>query len=400
MTLGESSKATVDTDKPLKRMRVLTISNGHGEDLLAALLLKTMAEQSDHVGVVAYPVVGEGGAYARAQIDVVGVQQTMPTGGFIMKGPTNIFKDVRAGLLGLTWRQINDLKKRREDYDAVLAVGDMYALWLAGRFVRLPTIFVPTAKSEFIEGHFAADYALMRKYARRIFPRDRRTDEAMRARGLPSKYVGNLMMDAMEVTGDRFGLDERGPVITFLPGSRQDAFLNAGDLFEVGRHVLDTIKSQEENGNDGGNVRFVLSVAPGLDIGAFKKLAAESGLNVTCIQGRFGDVLNVADIVIGLAGTGNEQAAGLGKPVVTFVGRGTQFTRKFAHDQKKLLGEAVALTDGGPQAVARETVDILNNEMRYKTMAAAGRERMGEPGAAREMAGDVVRFLTGLQYIP
>ncbi len=30
--------------------------------------------------------------------------------------------------------------------------------------------------------------------------------------------------------------------------------------------------------------------------------------------------------MIGLSGTANEQAAGLGKPVVTFVGPGSQFT--------------------------------------------------------------------------
>ena len=39
-------------------------------------------------------------------------KQAMPTGGFILKGAGNLWKDLKAGLIGLTLRQIRDLKQR------------------------------------------------------------------------------------------------------------------------------------------------------------------------------------------------------------------------------------------------------------------------------------------------
>ena len=110
------------------------------------------------------------------------------------------------------------------------------------------------------------------------------------------------------------------------------------------------------------------------------------------VQGAFGDLLHRSDIAVGLAGTANEQAAGLGKPVVTFVGEGTQFTAKFAKDQKRLLGDAVSLVARDPDVVARELLRILSDRTVYDHMAQAGRERMGEPGGALKMARRIVEL--------
>lgn len=380
---------------------ILIISNGHGEDLLGALLARQLAAEAKDLPIAAYPVVGEGGAYRRAGVEVVGVQKRMPTGGFILKGAGNLWKDLKGGLIQLTRAQIRDLRPRREQVSAVIAMGDVYPLILGGRYIRRPLVFVPTAKSEHIRGHYGWEYALMRRYAGIIFPRDERTHRAIAARGLPSEYVGNLMMDALEMSGEDFGLASDRPVVTLLPGSRQDAYQNCVDL----------LQAVEEIGRRIPGVQFLLSLAPELDRNTLAAPVGELGwrfagqdrpnvatltngaLEVHCVQGLFGDVLRCADIVIGLAGTGNEQAAGLGKPVVTFPGRGTQFTPRFAFDQKRLLGEAVSLVERDPHTVAAEVVGILGDRTRYEAMAAEGRARMGEPGAARRMAQSVIAFL-------
>ena len=91
------------------------------------------------------------------------------------------------------------------------------------------------------------------------------------------------------------------------------------------------------------------------------------------------------DGVVGLAGTANEQAAGLGKPVVTFPGRGPQFTAEFARMQKRLLGEAVALTEREPALVATELYSVLTDDKRRAAVVRAGRERMGTPGGAERL---------------
>src|SRR5690606_11340692 len=54
---------------------ILIISNGHGEDLLGALLARQLAAEAKDLPIAAYPVVGEGGAYRRAGVEVVGVQK-------------------------------------------------------------------------------------------------------------------------------------------------------------------------------------------------------------------------------------------------------------------------------------------------------------------------------------
>ena len=212
---------------------LLFLSNGHGEDLIATMIAGAVRELAPSLRLLAYPVVGYGDAYRREIFEVVGVQEAMPTGGFILKGAGNLWKDLRAGLLSLTFRQIQDLKRRRATLDGVVAVGDVYPLLLAGRYLRRPMVFVATAKSEYIEGHFGWEYALMRRYAAQVYARDPLTAAAMKKRGVKAEFVGNVMMDAPPTSGNNFGYGPGVRVVGLLPGSRQDAYGNALDLLRV-----------------------------------------------------------------------------------------------------------------------------------------------------------------------
>jgi uncharacterized protein (TIGR03492 family) len=93
-----------------------------------------------------------------------------------------------------------------------------------------------------------------------------------------------------------------------------------------------------------------------------------------------------------MAGTANEQAAGLGKPIVTCPGFGPQFTERFVRGQIRLLGGAVVAVKQDPTALALEAKAILLDEQRYKQMAAQGKARMGEPGAASRMVEIIARL--------
>lgn len=376
---------------------VLILSNGHGEDAMGALLAEAL--QRGGVSVRAFPVVGEGRAYARVGVPIVGVQKVLPSGGFILESPANLVKDLKAGLLGLTFRQVRALRRLRSDAPWAVAVGDVYVLALAAYVLNRPVVFLPTAKSEYIRGHFSWEYAMMRRRAVRVFPRDAKTAEVMQARGVPAAFAGNLMMDAFQVTGERFGIPEGERVVAILPGSRGDAYRNARAIFEVLEHL------------EGRGFHYLLALADGLDPAAvaeatgWRYAAAEGaaggvlgafergGTRVLCVQGRFGDVLNTADLVIGLSGTGNEQAAGMGKPVIAFAGDGVQFTKGFAADQKRLLGEALSLVEAEPRAVAEEVVRIAGDPEVYARMAACGRERMGGPGAVQRITAEILQLV-------
>ncbi|KAJ7235485.1 hypothetical protein O6H91_Y448400 [Diphasiastrum complanatum] len=143
---------------------VLCLSNGHGEDAIAAIVLKEVMELASDtkLKVEALPLVGVGSAYVHASIPTIGPSKNMPSGGFIYMDSQQLFNDLRAGLLGLTldqWRTVAHWMDEHPD-GFILAVGDIFPLalaWLASRKLRKKLnlaryfgyAFIGTAKSEY-----------------------------------------------------------------------------------------------------------------------------------------------------------------------------------------------------------------------------------------------------------
>lgn len=393
-------------EQPGRGPRVLIVSNGHGEDSLGVLFAQALRRAGD-VHVDAFPIVGLGDAYRRARIPVVGVQQPMPTGGFVRQGLRPFLTDVRAGLLGLTRRQLRALAAMRDQYDWAVAMGDVLPLWLCGRRLRLPFVFFPTAKSDYIRPHLGIEVKWMRKWPEVVFPRDAKTARSLAAAGVKAVYVGNLMMDALAPSGQPLPARDE-PLVALLPGSRGEAYRNA-------RLLLGAVLRLP------AEFRYALALASELDPAELAQVGQRIGWewqpheptgagetmglvgtlqagrrSVWVYKGRFADILHAAEIVLGMAGTANEQAAGVGRPVVTCPGEGPQFTEKFVAAQKRLLGDALLVTEPSPAALAKGVLDVLADRDVYERMARVGRERMGEPGGA-ERAAKYCRELEGLR---
>ena len=96
--------------------------------------------------------------------------------------------------------------------------------------------------------------------------------------------------------------------------------------------------------------------------------------------------LHDATLVIGMAGTANEQAAGMGRPVSSLVGAGAQTTPSRMIDQERLLGGAAAYISDFPEGVVREVTWLLAHPEERQRRGAIGRERMGPPGGAKKIA--------------
>ena len=391
---------------------ILFLSNGHGEDLIATMIAREVSAERGPVDIAGFPLVGLGKAYANAGIRVIGSQKTMPSGGFLRHGLPYVLKDIKAGLISLTIQQVKDLKSIGKDARVVVSVGDIYPLFLGGRYVDAPMLFLSTAKSEYIKGHLGIERRLMKKYAGLVLARDEKTCEALLQMGVPARYAGNVMMDGFAITGENFGLTLERKVVGILPGSREEAYRNMGTLLEIVGDLAEL---------SGDKLDFVVGLAPNLDEDKLEHVAHRAGWRyerqgprerergvAACIypgsgdptpcvivsQGWFGDVLNVSNIVIGLSGTGNEQAAGLGRPVVTFPTDGPQFSLKFAQAQKRLLGEAVAFVESRDvRDIASEVMSILGDSMRIARMRKAGHARMGEQGAATRTAKIIIEYL-------
>jgi len=356
--------------------RILFITNGHGEDLVAAEIIKRLPA-TIHASV--FPLVGEGKAFEDLhRVEILGLRKSLPSGGFSLRNLWYLIKDLSAGLIFNTINNLSDLKKLRGKIDLTVAVGDIVPI-IGALTVKAPFIFVGVNKSDYYKW-FGSRYTpwekwLLKEYAKKIYVRDQVTAEHLNRESVPAEYAGNPIMDCIGVASrpSPVASQEASRTITigFLPGTRKDAKLNVED-FEKVVEELTTLKDPD--------TKFNLLIATTLpDIPEYMERKA------------FADVLKESDLIIGLSGTGNEQAAGSGKPVVSFYGRGSQYNKKFAEAQKQLLGDSLALViKPDPLYVAAEAWCLLHNPQVLKHMGEIGRERMGKSGAAVKIA----KFIT------
>lgn len=383
-----------------KVRNILLLSNGHGEDIIAAALLRDLLARHDGLWVRVLPIVGEGNAYKDLPVKILGSRKNLPSGGFMRQSVKNFWMDMRAGLFGNTYEQVEILREVRKETELVVCVGDVLLVILAGLFVKKPMVFLPTAKSEYITGHYNVEKKLMRRYADLVLPRDERTAEVLKAAGVPAQFVGNAMMDSFTIKGIDFGIAPAAKVVGILPGSRDEAYANMRKILQVIQH-LEFLKVEP--------LEYVVALANQLALeplertanglgwsmhreanelpeGVIATLVSQKGVTVKLSKGFFGDILEKSDIFIGLAGTGNEQAVGMGKPLVAFPGEGPQFNRKFLQAQKKLLGDSISVVEPVPEKVAEELLVILHDQYRYAEMGAIGQERMGPKGGIGRMS--------------
>lgn len=374
--------------------RVLFVTNGHGETAIAeriAVELHGIAPdaRADHLALVGEASVGE--------MREVGPRRTMPSGGLIAMGNVrNIARDVRAGLVGLTLAQRRFLRNVRGEYAATVAVGDAFALLMALQ-ARAPAVFVGTAKSVNVAPYGTFEERLLRRAAA-CFVRDAPTAKRLELHGLHVEAPANVIADLFATPDDaraERAVEGFSPAIALFPGSRSGAYTSAAFLLEVARRV-----AQARPG-----VGAVLSVARGLDAAEFEAIARRSGWKVAATadeaipfalsagghvgarawRGAIGPLLRRVALVLGQAGTANEAAAAAGVPVVAFEppGRDSGWYRK---RQAGLLGDAMTVLPAESESAAIGVLALLDDPARRERMAAAGRARIGEPGAARRVA--------------
>jgi uncharacterized protein (TIGR03492 family) len=242
-------------------LRLLCLSNGHGEDIIAVRILQELQQRSTSFNIAALPLVGEGRAYTQVGIPLIGSVKTMPSGGFIYMDGRQLMRDLKGGLLQLTLAQLGVIKswaRGEGDYSGqgdketrgqgdketrkglspcppiapspcppftregslVLAVGDIVPLlfaWLSGANYA----FVGTAKSEYyvrdengnlperspftrLENWSGSVYHPWERWlmshprCKAVFPRDSFTTQTLQKSSIPAFDLGNPMMDNLE----------------------------------------------------------------------------------------------------------------------------------------------------------------------------------------------------------
>lgn len=408
-------------------MKLLCLSNGHGEDAIALRILQALQHHPSLPKLAALPIVGEGHAYTSHDIPLVGPTRQMPSGGFVYMDGRQLVRDLRGGLLRLTWAQIQIVRSWAKSGGVILAVGDIVPLLLAW-WSGAPYAFVGTAKSEYylrdeqgllprqswfdrLESWSGSVYLpwerwlMKHRRCKAVFPRDHLTTRILRKWSIPAFDLGNPMMDHLDPKGVRFEVDEaQGETLTFvlLPGSRiPEAYENWQVILQAVSVLISAFQAR--------SLIFLGAIAPNLDLaplrhrlesfgwrrvtssGSLKFMQYRATLILT--QSAFNDCLHQADFAIAMSGTATEQFVGLGKPAIIMPGKGPQFTPQFAEAQTRLLGPSVSLIHD-PTAIVSVVQSLLNDPDRLQLIAQNGRIRMGESGSARRIAECLVEKLS------
>lgn len=388
---------------------ILFASNGHGEDVIAGRVLDRLAARRPQLAVEGWPMVGEGASYAARGIATVGARNLLPSAGFATLDPALMVRDLKAGWIGTYWRQAVAARAMRGRYRMIVAVGDIVPIG-AGVLARTPFVFIGCAKSAYYgprHGYTGLEKRLLRRHCVETYPRDPLTAAELERAGVACRYLGNPMMDGLEGTGDRLGIGEGETAIGLLAGTRADAETNMLDLIAAAgaapRHIPDPARlrfvfaarsefdPQAFASTFGRDTRLAgWRVAPaGAREGVVMRLEHPAGMQVLVAKGRFPDVLRLSRVVVGMAGTANEQAIGLGIPLVTVPSSGVQGER-YVRMKMEYFGEAAVLAPREPDAIAGAVASLLADPARCARMADAGRERMGLPGGSDAIAAAIL----------
>ena len=369
----------------MNNIKIFIASNGHGEDAIAVKLVEELNKIGDF-SFEALPLTGIGSAYTKQNIKVLGSPRIMPSGGFVRLGIKYLLKDIKAGLLGLFMEQIKILRRNGRQADIVIAVGDTFLCSLCGLFTRKKVFFISTAQSVYIGKFIWIDKWFTKHYAKIVFPRDEKTAEHLRQFGINAICMGNVMMDMLQFTGEDFSISKDKKIIGLLPGSREEAYDNFRNILKVVEEISLVCKKNQKD-----IPVFIAAIAPSIKKEKIMELLSKSEVKII-LTDKFADCLNRSDAIIGLTGTGNEQAIGLGKPVITFPGKGPQMTLPFLIDQSKLLGGMVFIVENNPKIIAQKVLDILYDNDIPVFCKKIGVERMGESGAAARISEHIVKI--------
>jgi uncharacterized protein (TIGR03492 family) len=397
--------------------KVLFVSNGHGEDAIGARLAQELLRLRPDLQLEAVPIVGAGMPYERLGIAVLGPRWSPPSGGFTFTSLARFFEDWRDGMRQHTHQQ--HWAVRRAKADVVVVVGDVYALGVTRLFAfkeAKPVVFQvqPLVSRYYQDGMSATDRLerlnrvtvdsftapelwLMKKMVRHVFARDARTAAWLQELGVShASFLGNLMMDCLEPELDLTPiLEPNKPVLALLPGTRDDHLYSLPKMLEVAALLpefqsLAALPKLHPHFELSTGWAWKMPSAVDNSATVFRVAQHNSGLRVPLVSGAFAALLHRADVVLGTSGTGNEQAVGLGKPVVGFATLGPQYTRNFAKAQQRLLGAGLVFVDK-PVDNLRLAEAVRQARENPEAARLAGLERMGVSGGSRRVAEAILR---------
>ncbi len=401
--------------------RLLYISNGHGEDNHSAHVIRTLRALRPELEIGALPVVGEGNDYRKLNVPIVGPTYTLPSGGFTFMNRLRLINDIRAGLLTMTWKQFQAMKKYAAQVDFVAATGDAVGqafAYLSGK----PFVSFISPLSSTYEGTLNVDFVLWNilksDRCKAVFTRDAYTAEDLRQQGLEKIHFGGIpALDRLKPTGKDLQLADDAQMVALLPGSR---------TAEAAENLKLEMQMALEVAQIKPSIKFRAALVPSV-LAEVKAIATDQGwqyercsneqqadwarlshpgteaypnpVEILCYSDAFSDIAYRCNLVIGMAGLAVNHAMAIGKPIVQIAGKGPQFTYAFAEAQQRLLGLSVqtigkrAATPEILREAAQCVVKTIDDTDYLQACGENGRQRFGPFGASARIANSILTHL-------
>lgn len=395
---------------PSTSARILFISNGHGEDNHSSYVIKTLTQLCPEIQVAAMPIVGEGKAYLQLKIPIIGPTQNIPSGGFSYMNRWQLLKDIQAGLISLTWRQLQAVRRYAPQCDLVFATGDTVGqsfAYLSGR----PFISFISCLSSLYEGSLYLGPIIRNIFKSprclQVFTRDAYTAEDLQRQGVQKAQFGGIpSLDYLSPTGRDLQLQPGLPMLALFPGSRlPEAIRNFSLQLQLVLEISNILSREK--------VQFRAALVSGV-MAQLDNIAESQGwqhqegkliygdaenprVEILCYSDAFNDIINHTDLVLGMAGLAVDQAVALGKPVIQVPGNGPQFTYAFAEAQNRLLGISAQTIGTGPatpetlRKAAIAVAKTLEDKEYLEACGQNGRDRFGSTGASYRMAEEILQ---------
>ncbi len=422
LPLGHAAVGLKDIITPLdrisqKKKKVLVLSNGHGEDLIALRVIEALHHLNHELKLEVLPLVGEGKTFSKAIANQwlvkKGISKRLPSGGFSNQSLRGFLADITAGLICVTWKNWLVVRNAAKNGSFILAIGDLLPLFFAWSSGGLYA-FLGTPKSDYTwvsaQRQSFSDYYhrfkgtewdpwecyLMQDVRCKVVAvRDQLTARSLRMKRIRAMACGNPMMDGLGHMQCPLSLKSFRRLILLCGSRMPEAMRNF-------KRLLLAIEQIERN------TPFLILVAIGAEpslielcdylsrVGYRKEPSFEQGLSSdACFEkkglkivigvGKFVEWSRFAEVGIANAGTATEQLVGLGVPCVSLPGDGPQFKYAFATRQSRLLGGAV-IPCKSPKQMA-QIIPVLLRQSKFRdSLSLVGKKRMGPAGGSKALA--------------
>ncbi len=393
------------------RKRILFISNGHGEDNHSSYVIETLLELYPDLEIAAMPIVGEGNAYRRLNIPIIGPTQNMPSGGFSYINRWRFLTDLQAGLIGLAWQQLKAVWEYAPTCNLIMATGDTvsqgFAYSTGYPYVSFISCLSSLYEGELYIGPFIGRFLRSPKCLA-VVTRDPYTAQDLKRQGLyKAKFGGIPSLDKLTPTGKELHLNPNLPTIALLPGSRlPEAVRNFKLQLNL---ILEIIKVMPPD-----KIQFRAALVPKVmdqlseiahsegwehDDGKLTYQSDHGIAEVRCYSDAFSDILHNCTLMLGMAGLAVDQGIALGKPVIQVPGEGPQFTYAFAEAQTRLIGSCAQTIGTGPatsqtlREAAKRVAQTLADQDYLAACVEEGQKRFGPPGASVRIAKLLLHYM-------